>query len=70
MARMTAAVKRAVRNELERTENKPLMRERLRMITAEIAAMPDTRLKPDRACSTNYQAADSLVDVVNLNPSS
>jgi len=46
---LTEAVKLAVRNELANEEDRPPLRERLRAIAREIAALPDTGLKADKA---------------------
>lgn len=46
---LTEAVKRAVSDELARTRHKPPLREQLRAIATEIAALPDTGLMADKA---------------------
>lgn len=46
---LTEAVKLAVRNELVNDQDRPPLRERLRAIAGEIAALPDTGLKADKA---------------------
>jgi antitoxin VapB len=46
---LTEAVKLAVRHELAGGQDQPPLRERLRAIAKEIAALPDTGLQADKA---------------------
>ena len=46
---LTCAVKLAVRHELANGEGQPPLREKLRAIAKEIAALPDTGLEADKA---------------------
>lgn len=46
---LTEAVKLAVRHELASSHDQPPLREKLRAIAREIAALPDTGLQADKA---------------------